>query len=676
MRPSLTLVGATLVLLAGLTAAPGTSSATQSAPGASVTSSTLTSRPWVPSGLAKCTQITDAYCGRLEVPLDRTGTTPGTTTVTFWYYPATDGGHPRGTLVAHEGGPGYATSDSSDYYLDLFAPLRRNHAILLVDERGTGRSDPIDCPEAERYTGNAVVHATKCGRRLGARSDLYSTANAADDLAAVLDSLAIPKISLYGDSYGSFFSQTFTARYPNRVKVAIFDGTYPITDLDPWYLTSGQRLRENLVVSCRRSSTTCPVPARTITSVLARTIRSLRANPVTTTTPSGTGREITVTLTPRRVLDTLLENDTIPGYIRETPAALVAFNHHNPRPLARMVAEVNGASTSSSAHRLSPHRASYDLHAYSEGAYLAYACTDYPQLWDVNANRSTRRQQYEQNVADLGPSAVTPWTPEEWAGSEFLAFDYCIGWPKPSVAQPPFPGGSYPDVPVLVINGDLDLRTDIYQARAVADNFPNSTYVEVANYGHVTALYDPDRCASHIVRHFIRTQDAGDTACAAGIPEHRAVHGFARTAAGVRQAEVANDKDQSNANDRRAAYVAMESVADVMDRWYAIPGYTGGGLYGGRFSMHATTTNPFVSRVWTMRLKHIKWVRDITVTGDGTIPRANGTATMTLSLHGRGTVDGQLTMTWQTRKRHGYAHLTGSFGNRVVDLRAPSPSYY
>ena len=125
------------------------------------------------------------------------------------------------------------------------------------------------------------------------------------------------------------------------------------------------------------------------------------------------------------------------------------------------------------------------------------------------------------------------------------------------------------------MNGDFDLRTDVYQAREVAANFPNATYVEVPNYGHVTSVYEVDRCPSVIVRRFVTTLDAGDTSCTSRISEHRVVPVFARRAAGVPEATVASPSDRSTAKDRRAATVAVQAIADVIDRWYAIPGYSG-----------------------------------------------------------------------------------------------------
>ena len=632
--------------------------------------------PGVPAGLSKCTRALDAWCGAIKVPLDRTGRTPGTTTVRFQYYPATATTKPIGTVVAHEGGPGYSTTGSADYFLEMLQPLRDKRAVLLVDARGTGWSDPIDCPDAQNYAGDWVEDAAACGEQLGDRADLYTTANVAHDLADVLDYLKIDTVDVYGDSYGSFFAQTFTARYPDRVRSAIFDGTYPITGLDPWYATTAQRLRENVTLFCTRSPDTCPVKPSAMAGILSDAVSLVRQSPVRTTAPDGYGYEVPVTITPRRLLDTLLYSDVTAGYMRAIPAALIAMLDGNARPMGRMVAESLGSSTDGRPGKMAIPRPNGELRSWSEGAYLAYACSDYPQLWDKQAGRAERERQFSSAVNNLSPTVTKPWTPKEWASSEFFVYDYCIGWPKPNVAEPPFPGGKFPNVPVLVLNGDFDLRTDLYQARQVAANFPNSTYVEVPNAGHVTAIYDADACPSVIARRFITTLDAGDTSCVKRTPEHRAVQQFAEYAADAPQALVAGKNDESTARDRRAAYVAMESVADVVDRWYAIPGYTGAGLYGGQFGMYTTSGYPFVDRIWSLKLTHLKWTRDIQVTGTGTMQRGRGPAQMTLTIRGAGTAKGSLEMSWTTRTPMAMASITGTIGGRTVDLKVPAPTYF
>ena len=96
-----------------------------------------------------------ARCGSVVVPLDRRGEHPAadprTLQIEFELYPHRQ----RGPTVARhdrdaEGGPGYSTTDSRTYYLELNQPLMDRRDLLLVDPRGTGLSGPLDCPAFAR----------------------------------------------------------------------------------------------------------------------------------------------------------------------------------------------------------------------------------------------------------------------------------------------------------------------------------------------------------------------------------------------------------------------------------------------------------------------------------------------------------------------------------------------
>ena len=119
---------------------------------------------------------------------------------------------------ATEGGPGYPATLSRDDYLALFEPLRRRHDVLLMDNRGTGQSGAVDCRDLQTAEKWTVELTAACGRSLGIRASLYSTAYAADDLAAILEALDAAKIDLYGDSYGTYFEQVFAVRHPNTLR--------------------------------------------------------------------------------------------------------------------------------------------------------------------------------------------------------------------------------------------------------------------------------------------------------------------------------------------------------------------------------------------------------------------------------------------------------------------------
>jgi len=92
-----------------------------------------------------------ARCGYVKVPLDRHDPSLGKIAIYFELYPHRDTSqHPLEPIVATEGGPGYSTTASRWYYRDLFRPLMDRHDLLLVDNRGTGKSGAIDCKRLQR----------------------------------------------------------------------------------------------------------------------------------------------------------------------------------------------------------------------------------------------------------------------------------------------------------------------------------------------------------------------------------------------------------------------------------------------------------------------------------------------------------------------------------------------
>ena len=98
-----------------------------------------------------------AYCGRIERPLDPSGAIAGRISVYFEFYPHLTAGPSAGTLVATEGGPGYPATESRDDYLALFRPLRARRDVVLMDNRGTGKSGAIDCPALQSADRKSVV---------------------------------------------------------------------------------------------------------------------------------------------------------------------------------------------------------------------------------------------------------------------------------------------------------------------------------------------------------------------------------------------------------------------------------------------------------------------------------------------------------------------------------------
>ncbi|MGZ8593253.1 MAG: alpha/beta hydrolase [Actinomycetota bacterium] len=594
-----------------------------------------------------------AVCGTVEVPLDRADPAAGTIGIGYERYPHTDATRSaRETIVAIEGGPGYATTASRGYYLGLFRPMMDRHDLLLVDLRGTGTSEPIDCrplqdlrlPDYDRW----VQAVGRCGRQLGDASDVYGTANAADDLADVLDALEIDTVDLYGDSYGTFFSQTFAVRHPDRLRALILDAAYPVEGADPWWRDLARAAADGVRLVCERDPG-CAALGGDPVRRLARLDRRLARNPITGIAPNADGNLRRVTVDPG-ILNYVY---TGAGYsatvYRELDAAVRAALalDPDPKPLLRLARE-NVYLGGGGAPRY-----------YSQGLANAVSCNDYPQLYDMLAPPSERPEQYLEATRQLerdDPDAFAPFTVQEWITSPVEDFDSCLRWPIPDRPLPPFPDPhAYPDVPTLVLVGDLDSVTSTEGAQQVASSFPNATFVPVANMTHVTALADRHRCASRIVLRFVRTLDAGDTSCAGEYAAIRAVDAFA-----VRASEIEGPPA------RRTATVAAATVADVIARWWGMWGFEGVGLRGGSFD-----TSGWALVSWT--LDGVRWVRDVAVSGTASWDRRTGAIRARVTLEGPGAPGGRLRLRWNDLEPLARAHVRGMLGGRPIEMTIPAP---
>ncbi len=642
VRTSLVVVAA-LALIVAL-AYPGSETA---AVAASPFSPTVHTRP---CGLR-------VVCGRIVVPRYWAHPDGYTFTVRFRVYRHTDASRPPlEPLVGFEGGPGYPSIGSAGDYLFLQGPMRRRHDLLVMDNRGTGSSGAIACRALQRGLGSFVDAAAACAKQLGARANVYGTAAVADDLHAILLALRIQRVDVYGDSYGSYAAQVFTLRYPKMVRAAIFDGAYN-NDFSPFETEANATLRAAWTRLCLRAGS-CPE----ILGRIAQLTHRLMHHPLVGTGRAADDQRVHVRLTARvfaQLVDDATYSDTI---FRDLPAAMRALSSGDRAPLLRLAAEdaANDAAGGSPA-------------SYSAGDYMAVYCHDQPQLWDPSSDLATRRAQLAAAAAKLPRNVFAPFPFRVWLGSlyESQLVRGCLKWPAPAIADPPFPepGTPYPHVPVLVLNGGFDFATPPADARRVARAFPNATFVLVHNAGHVTAEDDYEGCASSIARRFLRTRHAGDTSCARRLPAVNVVRAFPKTLARAPEASSAGAGDESAVVDRRAAWVADETVGDAMVRWYNLMyGTQGAGLRGGTFTVRGAYASRAPLRVV---FSGDRFVRDLSVSGDAVWFRTNFRLIATLNL--RGAANGTIRLSCVTDRGDAVALITGALDGRPIHLVAPVP---
>ena len=193
---------------------------------------------------------------------------------------------------------------------------------------------------------------------------------------------------------------------------------------------------------------------------------------------------------------------TRPAFYRELTAALRSALDGDRKPLLRLVAEATGGGTDAG-----------PAYYYSEGLDAAVACHDYPQLYDMTSPPgAVREAQYAAALDGADPATYAPFTVHEYAASDWQMLDWCTRWPIAPASNPAGPvvppGGSYADVPVLVLSGELDSITTAAEGDLVAEQWPNARHVVVANSFHVTAVGDTDDCAVRVLRSFVAKPSA------------------------------------------------------------------------------------------------------------------------------------------------------------------------
>jgi pimeloyl-ACP methyl ester carboxylesterase len=138
-------------------------------------------------------------------------------------------------LFVLAGGPGQGAREFYTTVASAFARILRERDIVLVDQRGTGGSNRLDCAEGEDFAARAseadIAAATRtCLATLAARADVafYTTSLAVTDLERVRAALGYARINLYGSSYGTRVAQQYLRHYPQRTRSVILDGVVPV----------------------------------------------------------------------------------------------------------------------------------------------------------------------------------------------------------------------------------------------------------------------------------------------------------------------------------------------------------------------------------------------------------------------------------------------------------------
>ena len=222
-----------------------------------------------------------ARCGSLRVPENRAEPEGRKISLNVVVIPAKERPARPDAFTWLAGGPGVAATTMASSALSLWRGVHAHHDIVLVDQRGTGGSNALECPPAGRSVGRRPSRL-----RPVVPSDLagdytqYGTLTAADDLEAVRVALGYRSLDVYGTSYGATAAQAYLNRYPHSVRTVVLDGgTLLGIPFYSRFAGNGERALDALAVRCRAAAA-CAAAYPHWRADLARLIRAWNAKPI------------------------------------------------------------------------------------------------------------------------------------------------------------------------------------------------------------------------------------------------------------------------------------------------------------------------------------------------------------------------------------------------------------
>jgi pimeloyl-ACP methyl ester carboxylesterase len=236
-----------------------------------------------------------ALCGKLAVPEDPSA--PGGRTVELFVVrvPALSSAPRPDPLVLIAGGPGESTVDMYLQLKGAFEPARRERDVILVDQRGTGRSAAgFDCDVPDELSldtaGDARLakYIDQCLRELEHDPRFYTTSVAVQDLDRVRAALGIEQWNVYGVSYGTRVAQQYLRRFPEHARSVVLDGVVPPElALGPDIAREAQRALDRIFARCAADDG-CHAHFPSLPADFRELLARLDKQPVTTTSPYAT----------------------------------------------------------------------------------------------------------------------------------------------------------------------------------------------------------------------------------------------------------------------------------------------------------------------------------------------------------------------------------------------------
>jgi pimeloyl-ACP methyl ester carboxylesterase len=431
------------------------------------------------------------------VPLERGGAAPGTIALSVERLQA---GFTQSSsaVLALAGGPGQAANPLASFIAKAIAPALRGRDLIVYDQRGTGRSNPLNCTNtpALQHATTVGTLAEQCALQLGATRGAFTSEESVQDIEAIRQALGYEKLVLYGTSYGTKVALEYAERYPEHVEALVLDSVVLPEGPEPFELPSIQALAPVLGELCSEGA--CAHITSNPLGDIATLAGRLRRRALGGSVYDGTGHRHAATLREPDLLDILLAGDLNPALRALLPGAVQSALHSDPDPLLRLKLLSEDLIPNVP---LQPKGSQAEREANEEednALFLATSCEEKPFPWQRSAAPATRDSEALAALHALPSSDLYPFDASTvWEDSMIPT---CVDWPYASPAPPAT--SPLPNVPTLILSGAQDLRTPTSGARAIAARIPDAQLLVVPYTGHSVLGSDFTDCAELAVSAF------------------------------------------------------------------------------------------------------------------------------------------------------------------------------
>ena len=411
------------------------------------------------------TNTVDAQCGTLSVPENPADPQSRTISLNIAVVPAIKRSPEPDPLFVLAGGPGQSITEAFPLMYSTLFRVHEQRDIVLVDQRGTGKSNPLRCidPDEETLEHEEAIRLLKaCPESLDADLRYYTTDIAMQDLERVRSALGYPSINLYGASYGTRAALVYLKMFPDRVRSVILDAV-----VDPEFIVyqdsaqDGQQALELLFARCEADeacASTFPDLRTEFDALLQRVeeapVQVTLAHPIT-------GNPLELEIDRMMFTNIIFNTLYVPDLVALLPIAIhEAYASENYLPLVTQAYLVNAGI--------------YD------GMFYSVVCTeDAPLILTETIERSNEDSLF--------------------AGNTETFLDVCSVWPQrepPDVVHAPVSS----DVPVLMLSGEADPITPPRHAERLAESLENDLHLIFNEMGHGNSS---NLCAAKIIDQFV-----------------------------------------------------------------------------------------------------------------------------------------------------------------------------